>query len=166
VFRIDLHCSTPGKREMRASEAVRLGGDVMGMPSDSIPYHTPCEHREPSRAVSGNPHEFTERTHSYMTFNTGPHRCVGLNLARLEMKVLYSQVTNAIPPTFSVRVIEPSDDAASRGVGLAVGAGVLSSELRDRLLRDRREEVHQGAVRIAEQQRPVAPRHGGGLLHQ
>jgi len=37
-------------------------------------------------------------TEQYMTFNTGPHRCVGLNLARLEMKVFYQEWLKRVPP--------------------------------------------------------------------
>lgn len=38
------------------------------------------------------------RTEQHMTFNTGPHRCVGLNLARLEMKVFYQEWLKRVPP--------------------------------------------------------------------
>jgi cytochrome P450 len=38
------------------------------------------------------------RTEPHMTFNTGPHRCVGLNLARLEMKVFYQEWLKRVPP--------------------------------------------------------------------
>ena len=38
------------------------------------------------------------RTEQHMTFNTGPHRCVGLNLARLEMKVFYQEWLRRVPP--------------------------------------------------------------------
>ncbi|EYF05651.1 cytochrome P450 [Chondromyces apiculatus] len=46
-----------------------------------------------------NPEQFIlGRTEPHMTFNTGPHRCVGLNLARLEMKVFYQEWLKRIPP--------------------------------------------------------------------
>ncbi len=38
------------------------------------------------------------RKEQHMTFNTGPHRCVGLNLARLEMKVFYQEWLKRVPP--------------------------------------------------------------------
>ncbi|MDI1445205.1 cytochrome P450 [Polyangium sp. 6x1] len=38
------------------------------------------------------------RTEQHMTFNTGPHRCVGLNLGRLEMKVFYQEWLRRVPP--------------------------------------------------------------------
>ncbi|MCY1074807.1 cytochrome P450 [Archangium lansingense] len=46
-----------------------------------------------------NPEQFViGRTEQHMTFNTGPHRCVGLNLARLEMKVFYQEWLKRVPP--------------------------------------------------------------------
>ncbi|PTL85747.1 cytochrome P450 [Vitiosangium sp. GDMCC 1.1324] len=38
------------------------------------------------------------RKEQHQTFNTGPHRCVGLNLARLEMKVFYQEWLKRVPP--------------------------------------------------------------------
>ncbi|QRO01957.1 cytochrome P450 [Archangium violaceum] len=50
-------------------------------------------------AVFPNPEQFMlGRTEQHMTFNTGPHRCVGLNLARLEMKVFYQEWLKRVPP--------------------------------------------------------------------
>ncbi|WP_235880168.1 cytochrome P450 [Polyangium aurulentum] len=50
-------------------------------------------------AAFPNPEEFViGRTEPHMTFNTGPHRCVGLNLARLEMKVFYQEWLKRVPP--------------------------------------------------------------------
>ncbi|OJH36934.1 cytochrome P450 [Cystobacter ferrugineus] len=50
-------------------------------------------------AAFPNPEQFTlGRTEQHMTFNTGPHRCVGLNLARLEMKVFYQEWLKRVPP--------------------------------------------------------------------
>ena len=46
---------------------------------------------DPERFILG-------RTEPHMTFNTGPHRCVGLNLARLEMKVFYQEWLKRVPP--------------------------------------------------------------------
>ncbi|KFA93299.1 cytochrome P450 [Archangium violaceum] len=37
------------------------------------------------------------RKEQHQTFNTGPHRCVGLNLARLEMKVFYEEWLKRVP---------------------------------------------------------------------
>jgi cytochrome P450 len=50
-------------------------------------------------AAFPNPEQFIMgRTEPHMTFNTGPHRCVGLNLARLEMKVFYQEWLKRVPP--------------------------------------------------------------------
>ncbi|MDC3953978.1 cytochrome P450 [Polyangium jinanense] len=50
-------------------------------------------------AAFPNPEQFIMgRTEQHMTFNTGPHRCVGLNLARLEMKVFYQEWLKRVPP--------------------------------------------------------------------
>lgn len=50
-------------------------------------------------AAFPNPEQFIlGRTEPHMTFNTGPHRCVGLNLARLEMKVFYQEWLKRVPP--------------------------------------------------------------------
>ncbi|EPX63307.1 putative cytochrome P450 hydroxylase [Cystobacter fuscus DSM 2262] len=50
-------------------------------------------------AAFPNPEQFVlGRTEQHMTFNTGPHRCVGLNLARLEMKVFYQEWLKRVPP--------------------------------------------------------------------
>ncbi|WNG24372.1 cytochrome P450 [Cystobacter fuscus] len=50
-------------------------------------------------AAFHNPEQFViGRTEQHMTFNTGPHRCVGLNLARLEMKVFYQEWLKRVPP--------------------------------------------------------------------
>jgi cytochrome P450 len=50
-------------------------------------------------AAFPNPEQFIlGRTEQHMTFNTGPHRCVGLNLARLEMKVFYQEWLKRVPP--------------------------------------------------------------------
>jgi cytochrome P450 len=38
------------------------------------------------------------RKEQHQTFNTGPHRCVGLHLARLEMKVFYEEWLKRVPP--------------------------------------------------------------------
>jgi cytochrome P450 len=46
-----------------------------------------------------NPEQFIlGRKEQHQTFNTGPHRCVGLNLARLEMKVFYEEWLKRVPP--------------------------------------------------------------------
>ncbi|WNG39041.1 cytochrome P450 [Archangium violaceum] len=46
-----------------------------------------------------NPEQFIiGRKEQHQTFNTGPHRCVGLNLARLEMKVFYQEWLKRVPP--------------------------------------------------------------------
>ena len=50
-------------------------------------------------SVFPNPEQFIlGRTEQHMTFNTGPHRCVGVNLARLEMKVFYQEWLKRVPP--------------------------------------------------------------------
>ncbi|MDC0740748.1 cytochrome P450 [Polyangium mundeleinium] len=50
-------------------------------------------------AAFPNPEQFIlGRTEQHMTFNAGPHRCVGLNLARLEMKVFYQEWLKRVPP--------------------------------------------------------------------
>jgi cytochrome P450 len=50
-------------------------------------------------AAFPNPEQFIlGRTEQHQTFNTGPHRCVGLNLARLEMKVFYQEWLKRVPP--------------------------------------------------------------------
>ncbi|WP_257458798.1 cytochrome P450 [Archangium lipolyticum] len=50
-------------------------------------------------AAFPNPEQFIlGRPEQHMTFNTGPHRCVGLNLARLEMKVFYQEWLKRVPP--------------------------------------------------------------------
>ncbi len=50
-------------------------------------------------AAFANPEQFIMgRTEQHMTFNTGPHRCVGLNLARLEMKVFDQEWLKRVPP--------------------------------------------------------------------
>ncbi len=50
-------------------------------------------------AAFADPEQFIiGRTEQHMTFNTGPHRCVGLNLARLEMKVFYQEWLKRVPP--------------------------------------------------------------------
>jgi cytochrome P450 len=50
-------------------------------------------------AAFPNPEQFIlGRKEQHMTFNTGPHRCVGLNLARLEMKVFYQEWLKRVPP--------------------------------------------------------------------
>ena len=46
-----------------------------------------------------NPEQFIlDRKEQHQTFNTGPHRCVGLNLARLEMRVFYQEWLKRVPP--------------------------------------------------------------------
>ncbi|MFY0524403.1 cytochrome P450 [Archangium gephyra] len=46
-----------------------------------------------------NPEQFIlGRKEQHQTFNTGPHRCVGLHLARLEMKVFYEEWLKRVPP--------------------------------------------------------------------
>ncbi|QRK11899.1 cytochrome P450 [Archangium violaceum] len=50
-------------------------------------------------AAFANPEQFIlGRKEQHQTFNTGPHRCVGLNLARLEMKVFYQEWLKRVPP--------------------------------------------------------------------
>lgn len=50
-------------------------------------------------AAFPNPEQFIlGRKEQHQTFNTGPHRCVGLNLARLEMKVFYQEWLRRVPP--------------------------------------------------------------------
>ncbi|OJT16907.1 hypothetical protein BO221_48345 [Archangium sp. Cb G35] len=50
-------------------------------------------------AAFPNPEQFVlGRKEQHQTFNTGPHRCVGLNLARLEMKVFYEEWLKRVPP--------------------------------------------------------------------
>jgi cytochrome P450 len=50
-------------------------------------------------AAFPNPEQFIlGRPEPHQTFNTGPHRCVGLNLARLEMKVFYQEWLKRVPP--------------------------------------------------------------------
>ncbi|MDI1476194.1 cytochrome P450 [Polyangium sp. y55x31] len=50
-------------------------------------------------AAFPNPEQFIMgRTEQHMTFNAGPHRCVGLHLARLEMKVFYQEWLKRVPP--------------------------------------------------------------------
>ncbi|WPB75345.1 cytochrome P450 [Archangium violaceum] len=50
-------------------------------------------------AAFSNPEQFIlGRKDQHQTFNTGPHRCVGLHLARLEMKVFYEEWLKRVPP--------------------------------------------------------------------
>ncbi|AKJ00823.1 cytochrome P450 [Archangium gephyra] len=50
-------------------------------------------------AAFPNPEQFIlGRKEQHQTFNTGPHRCVGLHLARLEMKVFYEEWLKRVPP--------------------------------------------------------------------
>ncbi|ATB34426.1 cytochrome P450 [Melittangium boletus] len=50
-------------------------------------------------AAFPNPEQFMlGRTEQHMSFNSGPHRCVGLNLARLELKVFYQEWLKRVPP--------------------------------------------------------------------
>ncbi|ATB28468.1 cytochrome P450 [Melittangium boletus] len=69
-------------------------------------------------AAFPNPEQFIlGRTEQHQTFNTGPHRCVGLNLARLEMKVFYQEWLKRVP---SFRLDSQSPPRFMGGFNLAV----------------------------------------------
>jgi cytochrome P450 len=50
-------------------------------------------------AAFPNPIDFDidRENKNHVTFNVGPHRCVGSHLARLEMRVLYEEFCKAMP---------------------------------------------------------------------
>jgi len=57
----------------------------------------PAANLDPS--VFGNPLEVDlEQTEPTVAFGTGPHRCLGSHLARIEMRILYREWLRRIPP--------------------------------------------------------------------
>jgi cytochrome P450 len=56
----------------------------------------------------------------HMAFNSGPHRCVGSHLARIELRILYEEWLKRVP-TFS---LDPDKPAKIRG-GHVIGVESL-----------------------------------------
>ncbi len=67
-----------------------------------------------------NPGEFTldrpNRTH--LAFNSGPHRCLGANLARIELQIAYEELLAGLPQ-FALDPETPPEFACGQNLGLS-----------------------------------------------
>lgn len=83
-------------------------------PGDSLMMCYPAANRDPD--IFKNPNSFIidRERNAHLAFGCGPHLCLGLHLARMEMKILYERIL----PLLGSMTLEPGADwVRSRHVG-------------------------------------------------
>jgi cytochrome P450 len=67
-----------------------------------------------------NPGEFNlnRPNRSHLAFNSGPHRCLGANLARIELQIVYEELLSGIPQ-FRLDPENPPEFACGQNLGIA-----------------------------------------------
>jgi cytochrome P450 len=74
---------------------IEIGGVKM-QPGDKVAMATPLAARDPEAYDKPNEVRFDRRP-AHLTFGFGPHRCLGVHLARRELQVALQEVLTAIP---------------------------------------------------------------------
>jgi cytochrome P450 len=90
--------------EMKANERV-----VLFLPGAGI---DPRRYDEPGEFSLERPNR------SHLTFNSGPHRCLGANLARIELQIVYEELLSGLPQ-FSLDPEHPPEFACGQNLGIA-----------------------------------------------
>ena len=93
---------SPSKRRT-ATRAVRLGGQVIE-PGQKVLVWEGSANRDPAVFDAPDTFDITRKPNSHLGFGHGVHYCLGANLARLELRVLFEELLGRFE---SVRVVKP-----------------------------------------------------------
>jgi cytochrome P450 len=58
----------------------------------------PAADLDPGEFAGSDRFDLTREKKAHIAFNTGPHRCLGSHLARVELQTLYEQMLARLPP--------------------------------------------------------------------
>jgi cytochrome P450 len=95
-----------------ATEDVELGG--VGIPAGAfVAVSLGAANRDPERYAKPDAFDIFRDGTQHMTFGDGPHKCLGMHLARLEMRVLLNAVLDRLP---GLRLDPDTDDPHIHGL--------------------------------------------------
>ena len=70
---------------------------VRMLPGDKVLLPSPTSNRDPSVFQDGDAFDPARTRNPHLSFGGGPHRCIGMHLARLELQVAFEVLHNRIP---------------------------------------------------------------------
>jgi cytochrome P450 len=70
----------------RATRALELGGEQIGE-NEMVACPSPAANRDPAQFACPHELRFDRSPNRHLGFGIGPHRCLGINLARRELRV-------------------------------------------------------------------------------
>jgi cytochrome P450 len=76
------------------------GAEIAGLPAETGRQYLGlirAANRDPRRFESPDRFDITRRTQGIMSFGTGPHHCLGVNLARMELTVAFTELFRRFP---------------------------------------------------------------------
>lgn len=114
---------SPGVHAMRTVTApVSLAGQEM-LPDDRVTVWLGAANRDPRAFTNPDTFDVDRRPNRHLTFGSGPHVCVGAQLARLEVRVLLDELLASVK---DIRLLSPFRSTATnftrgpRSLALAV----------------------------------------------
>ena len=80
----------------RISEDTKLGGFELKA-GDQLMLHFPCADLDDRKFDRPDEFDISRDLKTHLAFGGGPHRCVGMHLARIELHTLYRQMLSRLP---------------------------------------------------------------------
>ncbi|MFH8404375.1 cytochrome P450 [Streptomyces sp. NPDC018019] len=101
----------------RAKEDLQYGGAEIRK-DDLVLLHLPAGNHDPDFASLPDELDITREPGRHLAFGYGPHQCIGQQLARMELRVVYRELTNRFP---AMRLQLPDERTTFRDAHVVYG---------------------------------------------
>jgi cytochrome P450 len=108
-----------------AKQEVTVGGHRI-RPGSCVMVHLPAADRDPRAYPAGDAFDPTRATGSHLAFGYGFHRCVGAELARMELRAAYPALARRFP---DLALTIPAEDLAYHAKSIVYGVGSVPVRL-------------------------------------
>jgi cytochrome P450 len=100
----------------RATRALELGGEAIGE-NDVVGCPSPAANRDPAQFPCPHELRFDRSPNRHLGFGLGPHRCLGINLARRELRIALQAFHRRVPDYRLHPTRKPELFGGMKGVG-------------------------------------------------